>query len=377
VTSEVLRLHDCAGGSGLPDGFLELAPEVYRDDPNWIPEDTARMTVLFGRDNPWFRGGDARAFCVPGRCRAAAFRPRDLVVDGAASAFFGYWETVGDEEANAVVMDAVRSWAAELGASRLFGPIDFSTALSYRMRIAGDVTGPPYIGEPYNPPYYPAQLERLGFRIHQRYISWLLDEPELRSHAAEKQTALDQARERGYRFESLDVSTWVGNSGPLFQLANEVFAINFGFTPFSREQFELSFNASWAASLHPDLSLLGFGPDGDVVGFILTYPHYAPLAVQGAGENRVPTGQLSYERHAPMLAGGGDRTVLMKTGGTSPRYRRLGIANAMVGEFAHRALERGVTTMLGGPMREDNPSRLVFSPSDRMERWYGLYVTEL
>ena len=62
------------GSAGLPDGFAELPPLVYADDPRWIPEDPQFLRLLFSPANPWLARGRARH----GRRRAGAGRDRDL-----------------------------------------------------------------------------------------------------------------------------------------------------------------------------------------------------------------------------------------------------------------------------------------------------------
>ena len=64
------------------------------------------------------------------------------------------------------------------------------------------------------------------------------------------------------------------------------------------------------------------GPDGDLAGFFLVYPHYGPLAIQGSTLGRVPVSDLSYDAHDAVLAAAGG------TGRLScpqvPRQERLG-----------------------------------------------------
>ena len=151
-----------------------------------------------------------------------------------------------------------------------------------------------------------------------------------------------------------------------------MFASNFAFTPLTREEFGLYFSSAWAGRLHPELSLIVFDPADRVAAISLVYPHYAPLAAAGADQRRVPVADLSYAEH-----GAGLSEVLFKTGGVSQAQRQSGIATAMAAEVASRALERGISRMIIGPMREDNATRRVLRHGHRAERWYGLYATTL
>lgn len=368
-------MRESAGGGELPEGFLDLPHVVYRDDPNWIPEDRDAVALRFSASNPWFRSGEAHAFCVPSKARAAAFRTRNLVVDGVPAAFFGYWESAGDRDADAQVMDAARAWARDQGAVRLFGPINFSTASDYRVRIRDGRGGDrPLIGEPYNPPSYPEQLEALGFGVRYRFYTYVLDAGDIRRLHDDKRELLDEARERGYRFEPLTVERWLDCVHGIYDAANAAFQDNFAFVPFTREQFEAHFDAAWAATLHPDVSVLVYGPEGDVAGCFMIYPDYGPLAVQGAGGSRVPAGRLNFPEHGARLDPLG---VVFKTGAIHPDHRRANLAHAMTADAARRAREAGATTLYGGLIREDNPSGRVYKTGWSDQRWYALYAADL
>jgi GNAT superfamily N-acetyltransferase len=357
-----------------PSGFLALPHEIYRDDSCWIPEDPARAAAALGPENPWFERGHAAAFCVPDACRASVSRVPGFAVEGTPAACFGHWESAGDPSAEALVMGAVEDWARAAGAKRLFGPIDFSTANDYRVRLDPRPGELPFVGEPYNPPWYAGGFARLGLTPVRRFLGQTWRREELTRLVAAKRPAADALRARGYAFESLDVRTWVAHSGELVEVVNAIFERNYAFTPFTPAAFERQFDAAWAATLEPAASLRVRGPRGDVAGISLVYPHYAPLLVQAAGERRVALSELSHRRHAPLLDG---RTFVYKTGGTAPRHRRHGVAAAMVGTVAERLLELGASSLLGGPMREDNPSIQVFGERDRTPRMYALYAREL
>ncbi len=64
------------GRPGVPDGFCELAAQVYAEDGQWIPEDPAAIATAFSEDNSWFQSGAAQTFLIPGKARAAAFANR-------------------------------------------------------------------------------------------------------------------------------------------------------------------------------------------------------------------------------------------------------------------------------------------------------------
>jgi hypothetical protein len=366
-------MFESAGGEPLPAGFLDLPRAIYSDDPQYIPEDPHELQALFGSDNPWFGHGVARAFCIPGRTRVAAFRTDGLAVAGRPAAFFGLWESVDDQGSNAAVIARVRSWAAAHGAVDLYGPVNFSTALHYRLRLSAHDGGLAFPGEPYNPPSYADQLEALGFRLVRRYVTQIFHASATgRPTVQHKLPILERLEREGYGFERLDPERWQCHASELLELINAVFADNFAFTPLTSGEFAARFGSEFAARLTPDGSVIAYGPEGDVAGVCLTMPHYGPLVAQAAGAARVRTGELCYARHAGELAQHGPPTWVLKTIGTSPAHRRRGVADGMVGAMVQRGLALGLATLFGALIRADNPSRRL-TRGHQAERWYGLY----
>jgi hypothetical protein len=369
-----VRLHERAGGEGPAEGFLDLPWEVYRDDPNWVPEDRDALAARLGPRSPWFESGAGRTFCVPGHARASVFRTPGLEIDGSQAAFFGHWESTGDARAEALVMDAARGWASAAGAVRLIGPVDLTPAVAHLLRIGGNGSTP-YLGEPYNPPSYAAALAALGLTVDRRYASAELGAAEMTAIMGFGGPVQAELRDRGYRFEHLTADAWARHRDEILGLG--IFAGNFGAGSVTPGQIRAMFSPAWAARLDPDISVLAFGPDGDVAGYAFCYADYGPLLVQGAGAARVAVGALSHATHAPLLRGDAAATFLVKTSGASPRHRRVGLAQAGLVAVFERALRKGMSRMITGPMHSENPIRRLFRRGQAGERGYALYAAEL
>jgi GNAT superfamily N-acetyltransferase len=359
----------------LPDGFLELPPIVYADDPNWIPEDPRAVAGLFSDRNPWFQVGDADTFCIPGRVRAAVFCQRNLVIDGKRAAFFGFWETTGDAAAEAQVMAQVEAFARKSGAEILYGPIQFATALGYRVLTEHEPAAIPFQGEPWTPLGYGAGLERLGLAVHRRYLTQRMDTDQMRATAEHHRPVCEDLLRRGYRFAPIDPADWMARLPALHRLADVIFAGNFAYTSPSWEQFAALFGERLLASICPETSTLAFGPSGDLAAFFLMYPHYGALAVQSAGAARVELSAMRFDVHVAELRKHGPVGVLFKTIGTTPEHRKHGIARALVTHVLDRCIGR-YEFSYPALMREDNISvRLAVSSTNL--RSYALYSKTL
>ena len=360
------------GGEGPADGFCGLAPLVYDDDPMWIPEDPGDTEAAFSSANPWFEGGEAHTWCLPGRARLAVFRPGGCVVDGRPAAFFGYWETRGDPGADAALFDRAAQWAEARGAADLYGPVNFSTYGLYRLRTALEEGGVTFPGEPYNPPRYPALVESLGFRAHQEYNTRVVSMEEARPLFEQLAPTVAALEEEGYGFAPLGPETWMGHLGEFHDLVASIFGDNFAYTPVPFPAFAEMCGPDFIRRADPDASVIARAPGGSLAGFFLCFPHYGPLVVAGAGRKRVPVADLDFATHFPALQAGGRPHVLGKTIGVHPEHRRRNVFPAMWAWAMGRGLGR-YDRAYPALSRLDNPTQRMGSNLDTSERRYVLY----
>jgi GNAT superfamily N-acetyltransferase len=330
------------GTAGVDEAFVALPHQLYRDDPRWIPEEPSAVTRAFSPANRWHHGRRARTFVVPGRARAAAFFDPRCAVDGAPAAFFGYWETDGDPDADRALLTRVADWAHAQGATRLYGPINFTTALGYRVLLDAERDAVPFPGEPYNPPWYGPELESLGFALERRYLTQTVDRALMQATLDRHQPLRARLEKRGYRFAPIDDAEWFARLPELHTLADSIFAGNFAYTPMPFTEFAAAFGTRLLRRCWRELSLIAHAPDGAIAGFCLVYPHL--------------------ER----------RVAILKTIAVNPAYRARGVAEAMSAWMLERA--RGTCDHVWGALiREDNASRRLATGGTPALRWYGLY----
>lgn len=355
--------------------FHQVALNVYRDDPLWLPEDPAALERQFAlaEDNPdlavWSgtEGDSARL--------AAFFSPKQLI-DGVPTAFFGFWEGVDDIAAHQSLFEQACDWAREQGAQQVLGPINISTFNAYRVRLNYFEEGG-FPGEPYNPHYYPDLLESLGFTEAKRFHSWL---GPMQGRADAMGQTLEPAYQAllgdGLQFTRLTAETWLERLDEFYSYVDQIFGNNYAYTGISAEGFRAGFGEPIARKLCPNTSVLVEDGGGAVAGFFLAFPDYAPLARQGNPE-RKGLGDVSYDDLQGLTA---RRTILGKTGGVHPDYRQKGLFGVM--SYCMMAAATPYYDWTGAVLvREDNPSarvgRLAFSGPQDQQRDYALYVKNL
>ena len=362
-------------GSELPDGFSELAASVYRDDPNWIPEDTDAVRQAFSEANRWLdcsaeqTGNRAWLGCHAGRARLAAFFNPELEVDRQRPAFFGYFEAVNDLEACRELFDEARAWASAQGATALFGPVNFTTYGQYRIKL-DHFDKRAFLGEPYNPDYYPALMEQLGFELRYRYVTRINEDagalvPEVDRFYSPMR---DNIRSL-FRIEAMDGDFWMSHLEQLYPTVNSIFSNNFAYSPIDFDTFVKSCGEPFARKLCPHSSVAAFDRAGQLAGFFMCFPDYSPLINQGASDP-VTASALCFDQHFEQFPR--PRLGLAKTGGVHPDYREANLFNALSCELTLRLLPH-YQQVAGAMVREDNPSLRFAARFGPQARHYGLY----
>jgi len=370
-----LQILERPGHEGFPDAFAQLPAQIYADEPMWIPEHARALAASFTADNPWFERGRARTFCIPSRARLAAFATtvagRDQVWG-----FFGYWESAGDAPADAAIFARAEQWLTEQGAQRVYGPVNFSTYGNYRLRTSAEPDAIPFPGEPFNPSSYPAALERLGYEVDSTYMTQMAPNVVAAAVREARWSEYERVIASGYRIEALSHQLWLGRLAALHPLVNATFADNHAFTPSTASVFEQQCGEAFIRRTCPHTSVVAFGPDDEIAGFFLVYPHYGPLVVQSAGAARIDVAELDYERHMPMLQARGAVAAVCRTVAVAPAHRHKGLMTALtLSQF-----ERGdslYATWYGALIRSDNRSGRYAQDHVTGLRNYALYGKDL
>jgi hypothetical protein len=105
--------------------------------------------------------------------------------------------------------------------------MDGDTWHRYRLN-AGPWEAPPFLLEPYNPPYYLALWEENGFALLDRYFSQRVDATAVVAHCAGR---AEQALALGYRLRPLDLGRFEDELRTLYRLSIAIFAGNYLYSP--------------------------------------------------------------------------------------------------------------------------------------------------
>ena len=320
------------GGRGLR-AFLQFPETLYRDDPRWVPPLRRDERARLSASNPFFAHAEARFFlarrggAVVGRVAAILDRRHlERWKDGAG--FFGFFEAVADDAVAGSLLEAAREWLRARGLQAMRGPFNPSTHDECGLLIDG-FQHPPRILMPYNPPYYPALLERAGLRSIHELLTYEMDVPPALPERVTR--VARKAEERGVRVRPLDRPRLMAETQVFRTIYNAAWSENWGFVPMSEGE-AASMGSRLRQIVVPELALFAEW-ESHPVGFLLLLPDLNP-ALRLLRGRVTPWGLVRFLWRQRRL----DEVRLLVLG-VVPEYRRRGIEALLLRE-AYGALRR-------------------------------------
>jgi hypothetical protein len=224
--------------------FLRLPYEIYRGDPMWVPPIASEVRRILDSDrNPYFADASLELFICYADDRPAA---RTSVVIKRAhwgkscdrAAFFGFFESVRDEQAVRCLFSEVERSAKSRGATSLEGPFNPNHYSELGLQINEFATSPAFF-QAYNPAFYPNLLESADFRpvkiIHTRKNEQIREYVRSRYGSEGPVTASG-----GYTVRSFDMRDFNRELERIREVFNDAFCSNWHFLPLSREEYLFS-----------------------------------------------------------------------------------------------------------------------------------------
>lgn len=332
--------------------FNSLAASVYAGDRYYTPEPAVMMPDQEGRVFLVYDDGKPRARCC---ARLQSGNPGIGTI--------GRFEAFNDRNAATELLQVAVQALKQQGVQRIIGPMEGDTWHTYRLNM-GPYSQPPFVKEPWNPPYYPELWQDAGFKIVEAYDSFIVDDPALAaSHQAKY---LERCRRNGYSFSEMTPSSYEALLPLIYELSCAIFSQNVLYTPISFESFR-SLYAPAKKLLQPGLCWVAKRSDQKPVGFVFTFPDYAEAMRSMAGRT-----DLCAKIRFLLKRGKATRTCI-KTLGILPEARGTGLSNALMGLCFEATVRLGYEKALMCLMHSANPSRRLGGEADRPFRSYALF----
>ena len=329
------------------DAFIKFPWEIYRDDPVWVPPLLLeRKEFLDRKKHPFFEHGDAALFLarsdekIVGRIMASD-DPNYNALHQTNLGCFGLFECIDDQSVAAALFAAGAHWLRAKGRSEMMGPIDYSTNYVCALLIDG-FDYPPMLLTSHNPRYYQHLIENCGFKKEMDWYAWWFSEPGEAVRRLQRIAARFQ-KSKAITIRPIDLKNITAESTRLRGIYNQAWEQNWGFVPFTRNEFDHLVKELKPLAL-PDLVLIA-EVDGQPAGFILALPdiNAALKKINGRLTSYgVPIGLAKLLYYKSRLT-----TARLIALGVAPQFRRHGIAERLVLRIIEEGMiKRGFTSEL-------------------------------
>ena len=305
--------------------FIKLPWELYKGNPYWVPPlifDVRKN--LNPAKNPFFKHAEADLFLAEkdGKLagRIAAIKNdnhTDFHKDKAG--FFGFFETIDDEDVSDLLFDTACEWVKNRGLDEIIGPVNPSTNDECGLLVDGFDSHPVFL-MPYNPKHYINKIESFGFEkandLYAYYIPSEVINNEKVMAKLERMSDLIKKRYdvKTYRINMKDLTNEVRK---IEEIYNSAWESNWGFVPITTAEFDYMAE-SLKMVVDPDLVMFA-EVAGKPAGFTLSLPDFNQVLKKMNGR-LLPFGFLKIltgKRKIDFL-----RVIIM---GVKPEYQKKGI----------------------------------------------------
>ena len=274
---------------GKTDQFLDVVDYIYRGDPNFVRPLDMDMKQRLSKKNPFFRHAEGALFtahrngwCV-GRVSAQIDREHNQIYKDDAG-FFGFFDTIDDQEVAQCLLDAAADWLKARGMKRMRGPFSLSINEEMGCLVEGFDT-PPMILMPHHLPYQGGLIEKAGLPKLKDAYAWRYvvgDVPERARKAHDEIEALPEVKSRHVDMKNLDAEVRT-----IMDMFNDAWSDNWGFVPYTEPELQKLADDLRMIAV-PDLTYIA-EIDGEPAAFAVALPNVNEL-IRDLGGSLFPLG---------------------------------------------------------------------------------------
>lgn len=281
---------------GQVNAFIQFPFKLYEGNDQWVPPILLDMkTTLNPRKHPFYEHSDAEFFLakiggeIVGRLAALENRRYNEYHDVRQAQFY-FFECQDDPSIAEALFGRLFEWARGRGLNQVVGPKGFGALNGYGLLVEGFDQRQMMTMMNYNPPYYPAYLERLGFRKEVDFVSCYLGADKFRLDERVHRIAARAAKRSGLsvkRFRSKrELVSWGARIGKTY---NETFVENWEYYPLTDREIEYVISEILTIA-NPRLIKI-IVHEEQVVGFLFAFPDVS-AAIQRSKGRLFPFGLI-------------------------------------------------------------------------------------
>lgn len=330
--------------------FVDVPYRLYREDSLWVPPLRIAVARLLKPSNPFYEHAEMTGFLAKREGKAvgriaAIVNHRHNEFHSERTGFFGFFESLNEENVAHRLFDAAAQWLRERGMERMRGPVNPSMNDECGLLVEGFDTRP-YIMMPYNPPYYADLIEAYGFAKAKDLWAYRMFAQDGMPERIQRLAAAVRRRV-SFLIRPVDLQNIPRELRCVREVYNVAWERNWGFVPLTDAEFEFAAD-DFKELADPDCTLLAF--DGEKpIGFCLSVLDVNRVFVKIRNGRLFPWGLFIYLREKKRI--NAIRVIVL---GVIPEYRRRGVELLFYDHCYNAGIKKGYTEGEMSWILEDN-----------------------
>lgn len=320
--------------------FLNLPWQINRGDPNWMPPLRQNQAELVGyKPHPFYKDAEGQTFLAlldgqpVGRVVAILYHGHNRF-QKENRGFFGFFESIDDQQVASGLFDAVKAWFANRGITQIRGPMNPS--MNYECGLLTDgFDTPPFFMMTHNLPYYQRLIEGCGFGKAEDMVAFLSPVEMLNTIDPKLGLIADECRKRfSVNLRRMDRKNFNRDVRLFLDIYNQALVGTWGFVPMSEAEVE-HMATSLKHLIAPEMTTIA-EIDGRAVGAQFGLLDYNPRIKQIDGK-LFPFGFLRLLWNKRAI-----KRVRLVSTNVIPEYQKWGLGLVIAARIVPEVLEWGI-----------------------------------
>lgn len=333
--------------------FIDFPHELYKHDPNYVPEMyLGQLDLLSPQKHPFYKHSQAQPFLayqdgrIVGRI-LAIWNTNHNNFNKVSEGQFGFFDAIDDQAVADKLFQVATDWVKDKGGNKIVGPINLTTNDSCGLLVEG-FNRPPMAMMPYNFPYYLDLITHAGFEKKVDLRAYLVT----KANASQRSVLLlDKLEERlkrsGIILRMINIKDFKNEAAKIKQVYNKAWDANMGFVPMTDDEFNYTAK-ELKMVLDPRYCVVA-EKDNEIIGFVLGIPNINEILIKNKRGRLLPFGIFRLLFGLKKVK---SFRVLML--GVLDNYRKLGIEACLYGRLIKTAMPLGLEEAECSWMLDDN-----------------------
>jgi hypothetical protein len=362
-------------GGDITD-FLEAARIVFKSDPNWVPPLNIMLKDQLSPKSPFFQHAEVTLFTarkngqLVGRISAQIDREH-LKRYNDSLGFFGFLDTIDDEEVAKALVEKAKEWLRSKGMKKIRGPMNLSVNQEVGTLVEGFDT-PPMVMMPHSRAHQDKCIQATGLTKVKDLYAWRWEVgPEMPPRCMR---AYAEMKALGATFRSADLATEIPK---LIEIQTDAWKHNWAHVSMTEAEAKQLRN-ELRLILDPAISIV-VEVEGEIAGMAITAPNLNE-AIMDMGGKVTPMNiakllwrlKVDHPKSA-RVAMLGLREDIRK------QKKYMPLALALIAELNRRGYQRGYEWgELSWTLEDNGPvNALIKSAGGKIYKRYRLYEGDL